>query len=87
MFFNSNRQWILVGLTSTGAECASPLFPGVYTRIGAFNQWITLNTGLSAPVNISTTTLSTSSDAYHRKILLSNIFMLLLLIFISIFII
>lgn len=36
----SNGQWILVGITSYGAGCALADYPGVYTRVSYFNDWI-----------------------------------------------
>jgi secreted trypsin-like serine protease len=35
---NSNGK--LVGITSVGNGCARPNFPGVYTKVSAFQQWI-----------------------------------------------
>lgn len=37
----------LAGITSWGNECAKPDYPGVYTRVSAFIDWITENTGLN----------------------------------------
>lgn len=36
----------LAGITSWGNECAKPDYPGVYTRVSAFIDWIAENTGL-----------------------------------------
>ncbi|KAG8193237.1 hypothetical protein JTE90_005584 [Oedothorax gibbosus] len=33
-------QWFLVGVVSTGGECAAPGQPGIYTRISSFKPWI-----------------------------------------------
>ncbi|HSR69805.1 MAG TPA: serine protease [Acidobacteriota bacterium] len=32
--------WVQVGITSFGADCADPDFPGVYTRVPNFIDWI-----------------------------------------------
>ena len=33
-------QWWLAGITSWGIGCAEPGFPGIYTRVTAFTNWI-----------------------------------------------
>lgn len=33
-------QWWLAGITSWGNGCAEPGFPGIYTRVTAFTDWI-----------------------------------------------
>ena len=40
MMFGPNKQWILVGLTSSGIGCARPQYSGIYTRVAAFQDWI-----------------------------------------------
>ncbi|CAF0872210.1 unnamed protein product [Adineta steineri] len=36
----SNRQWNLIGITSYGTGCALPDYPGVYTRVSYYVDWI-----------------------------------------------
>ncbi|CAF4078239.1 unnamed protein product [Rotaria sp. Silwood2] len=45
MAFTSSQQWVLVGATSSGHGCARPNYAGSYTRIAAFQSWISSNTG------------------------------------------
>ncbi|CAF4090593.1 unnamed protein product, partial [Adineta steineri] len=44
MMFNSNKQWVLVGLTSNGLGCAEAAYSGIYTRVATFVSWINTNT-------------------------------------------
>jgi hypothetical protein len=40
MMFASNKQWLLVGLTSFGNGCAEANNSGIYTRVAAYKDWI-----------------------------------------------
>ena len=38
-----NNHWIQIGIVSFGNKCADPGYPGVYTRVTEFLEWIYLN--------------------------------------------
>jgi len=37
---NVDGKWTLIGLTSFGDGCARPGYPGVYTEVGHYLEWI-----------------------------------------------
>lgn len=37
---NNDDQYLLAGVISFGEGCADPAYPGVYTRVSKFTQWI-----------------------------------------------
>ena len=39
-----DTEWMLVGITSWGNGCAEPGYPGVYSRVSYFLDWICTNT-------------------------------------------
>ena len=41
-----NNQEILAGVVSVGFECAKVGYPGIYTRVSSYLDWIDQNTGL-----------------------------------------
>lgn len=44
MAFTSSKQWVLVGVTSYGRNCSDPHSAGVYTRVAAYQTWISSTT-------------------------------------------
>lgn len=38
-----NRRWSVVGIVSWGVRCGEPNYPGIYTRVDAYAQWILEN--------------------------------------------
>lgn len=43
----------LTGVVSFGAGCASPLYPGVYTQVSSYLDWIKTSTKRSGAYNIT----------------------------------
>ena len=39
----NDRGYAQVGIVSWGPQCGNPLFPGVYTRVSSFSNWIKEN--------------------------------------------
>lgn len=43
MLSNQFGPYALIGITSFGVKCKDPTFPGVYTRVDKFIDWIESN--------------------------------------------
>ena len=41
--YSSPFRWTLVGVTSFGVDCARPDFPGVYSRVDMYLDWVRRN--------------------------------------------
>lgn len=41
--------WVQVGITSWGNGCAQPGWPGIYTRVASYSNWINQQTGKYGP--------------------------------------
>lgn len=37
-------RWIQIGIVSFGNKCGEPGYPGVYTRVSEYTDWIRENT-------------------------------------------
>ena len=42
---DNTRGYSQVGIVSWGPQCGNPLYPGVYTRVSSFSNWIKQNMG------------------------------------------
>ncbi len=64
LMFTANNVWQQVGITSIGVGCARPDYPGIYTRVAAFQSWIN----------------ATMNSANHESPILHTIFISFLLL-------
>ncbi len=43
LMFQVGEKFVVVGLVSFGVRCATPGYPGVYSRVSVFTDWILQN--------------------------------------------
>ncbi|CAF1477615.1 unnamed protein product, partial [Rotaria magnacalcarata] len=65
MMFTTSNQWVLVGLTSYGIGCARAAYPGVYTRVAYYQDWIRTTT--SGAYTNATSSVSANIDPYSSN--------------------
>lgn len=58
--------WVQVGVVSTGYGCAVAGYPGIYTRVAAFSDWIKEQTRYGAQPSASAFVNRMYLDAYNR---------------------
>jgi hypothetical protein len=63
---NRGGSWVQVGVVSTGEGCATPGFPGIYTRVAAYSDWIKQQIRYGAQPNASSFITRMYLDAYNR---------------------
>lgn len=83
MIFTSEKQWVLVGLTSFGEGCARKGYAGVYTRITAYEDWIRWNTNGS--YSKSKTILYRSSSNEQTCCSINHCLLIFMLTFLYVF--
>ena len=79
--YDSNIQrYVVVGITSYGYGCAEAGYPGIYTRISYFYNWIMAKAKYDKINSATTTTTNTSPSNLFRNsfnsILLLHLFLI-----------
>ncbi|CAF3376444.1 unnamed protein product [Rotaria sp. Silwood1] len=62
MAFTSNNQWVLVGATSSGIGCAQANYAGSYTRVAAYQSWISTTTVGQYTSSTSSSLISSTTE-------------------------
>lgn len=63
---NRGGSWVQVGIVSTGNGCAEPAYPGIYTRVAAFSDWIKQQIRYGPQPNANAFVNRMYLDAYNR---------------------
>jgi hypothetical protein len=63
---NRSGSWVQVGVVSTGNGCAQAGFPGIYTRVAAFSDWIKAQIRYGPQPNANAFVNRMYLDAYNR---------------------
>ncbi|KAL6476829.1 hypothetical protein MHYP_G00153280 [Metynnis hypsauchen] len=64
MVIKQDSGWTQVGIVSFGHNCAEPNFPGVYTRVSQYQDWINANIISNQPGYVTVTASSASLSRY-----------------------
>jgi hypothetical protein len=64
---NRGGSWVQVGVVSTGNECALAGYPGIYTRVAAFSDWIKQQIRYGAQPDAASFVRRMYLDAYNRQ--------------------